>query len=83
MLRSYKLNDQSPQGPKAEAAKVAEGAHVWPLESACQVNGTFQNLKQRKVSERASERGREGEREGNRKSKTRTRRRGRGGGGWW
>eukprot|EP00752_Nemacystus_decipiens_P011782 g10454.t1 len=49
VLRSYKLDDGSLQGPKAEAAKAAEGAHVWPLESVCQVNGTFQNLKQRKV----------------------------------
>ncbi|CAN0153970.1 unnamed protein product, partial [Scytosiphon promiscuus] len=49
LLRSYKLTSGALQGPEAEAAKASEGAHVWPLESACQVNGAYQPLKQRKV----------------------------------
>ncbi|CAM9985220.1 unnamed protein product, partial [Hapterophycus canaliculatus] len=49
LLRSYKLMNGALPGPEGEAAKAAEGAHVWPLESACQVNGAYQQLKQRKV----------------------------------
>ncbi|CAN0449378.1 unnamed protein product, partial [Ectocarpus sp. 12 AP-2014] len=49
LLRSYKLISDSLEGAGAEAAKCSEGAHVWPLESVCQVNGGFQQLKQRKV----------------------------------
>ncbi|CAM9892140.1 unnamed protein product [Ectocarpus sp. 6 AP-2014] len=49
LLRSYQLISDSLEGAGAEAAKYSEGAHVWPLESVCQVNGGFQQLKQRKV----------------------------------
>lgn len=45
LLRCYKLSqDGSAGGEEAELA-----GHQWPLESVCQVNGTFQQLKQRKV----------------------------------
>eukprot|EP00904_Undaria_pinnatifida_P012044 jgi/Undpi1/7970/HiC_scaffold_24.g10442.m1 len=47
LLRAYKLNKNGSSGGVDRDLEL--GGHLWPLESVCQVNRSFQQLKQRKV----------------------------------